>query len=766
MKKTLKSIFIGVGFLSLLLTGCQSASNNREVVGYHVDENGHLIIEYNDGSTKDMGEYHDADGNHNYTVKFLNYDSSVLFTTSVARGGTAVYQGETPTRPKSDNYIYNFNGWSESLENVVGNMDVVAQYDMVDRYYTVTFNNYDGTLLTTQRVEYGASAYYYGTPTRPSSNTTNYTFNGWDVDLTNIKSNITATAQYTESTRYYTVTFKNWDGSNLGTEQVEYDGTVVYTKSEPYKAPDIQYASYTWTGWDQSLEHITENCTRTATFEHGPLQKYIVQFVDGDGFTILQESEVDYGSSITYTGTTTPTKKKTQQYSYTFDGTWTTAVGTLSFVDTNMVAKPNFTSSVNKYTVTFKDSEGNILDTDTVDYGSPASYSGVEPTKESEDENKYYSFKGWDISLSSITSDVVATAQFDLHIKFKKIVAGYAHYLAIGTDGYLYAWGSNGYGQLGDGTQTSSNSPKKIESLGNNVTDIFAGDYHSAAVTGNTRNGGKFYMWGNSDYGQCANSTYNTCVMVPTEVKPVTSSDVWYGEFGLGGNHTIAVSGPENNSARPIYGWGHGTNGQIGNNLTWKTTPTWLETPQRSNLAAYDVQCAGDNTAILIGTVLYTMGANDYGQIGNGNTTKVKQLTKITNPSGFSSYSLSSNYIGAIEENTNNLYMWGLNANGQFGNGTTSTCYVPTKIELDFGVDYVKCASGFTIVKSISNEYYVAGKNLNKSFGGNATSFSSFTRILENETGLLQIEASNSLVLTLDSNYRLSKLVNGELVRI
>ena len=87
MKKTLKNLFIGFGFLSLLLTGCQAGSNGKEVTGYHIDENGHLIIEYDDGSTKDMGEYHDADGNHNYTVKFLNYDSSVLFTTSVARGG-------------------------------------------------------------------------------------------------------------------------------------------------------------------------------------------------------------------------------------------------------------------------------------------------------------------------------------------------------------------------------------------------------------------------------------------------------------------------------------------------------------------------------------------------------------------------------------------------------------------------------------------------------------------------------------------------------
>ena len=173
MRNKLAKFFVGIGFFSLLLTACQTSSTPaREVTGYHIDENGHLIIEYDDGTTKDMGEYNDGQDSRSFVVNFLNYDNSVLYTTSVHKGGTAIYQGDTPTRPKSENYIYTFAGWSESLENIVSNLTVVAQYEMIDRYYTVTFNNYDGTLLTTQRVEYGSSAYYYGTPTRPSSNTT------------------------------------------------------------------------------------------------------------------------------------------------------------------------------------------------------------------------------------------------------------------------------------------------------------------------------------------------------------------------------------------------------------------------------------------------------------------------------------------------------------------------------------------------------------------------------------------------------------------
>ena len=45
-------------------------------------------------------------------VTFVNYDASVLFYTSVEYGGTAVYQGDTPSRPSSEQYNYKFIGWS------------------------------------------------------------------------------------------------------------------------------------------------------------------------------------------------------------------------------------------------------------------------------------------------------------------------------------------------------------------------------------------------------------------------------------------------------------------------------------------------------------------------------------------------------------------------------------------------------------------------------------------------------------------------------
>lgn len=64
-----------------------------------------------------------------YTVTFLNYDNSVLFIDEVEPHGTAVYEGEIPTRPNDDEYRYEFVGWDYPLEDIVCSLSVKAEYD-------------------------------------------------------------------------------------------------------------------------------------------------------------------------------------------------------------------------------------------------------------------------------------------------------------------------------------------------------------------------------------------------------------------------------------------------------------------------------------------------------------------------------------------------------------------------------------------------------------------------------------------------------------
>lgn len=74
--------------------------------------------------------------------------------------------------------------------------------------------------------------------------------------------------------------------------------------------------------------------------------------------------------------------------------------------------------------------------------------------------------------------------------------------LAINSRGELYAWGSDSYGQLGDGTRTRRNSPVRIGTAADWL-DVSAGSYHSAAVNDK----GELYAWGLNDKGQLGDGT-------------------------------------------------------------------------------------------------------------------------------------------------------------------------------------------------------------------------------------------------------------------
>ena len=155
--------------------------------------------------------------------------------------------------------IYDCN--AEPVEFAVQNGAVTvaaAQPEM----HTVTFKDWDGTVLKTQEVQHGGDAEAPADPTR-----TGYTFTGWDKVFTNVTADLVVTAQYEINT--YTVTFKDWDGTVLKTQEVQYGGDA--------EAPaDPTRVGYTFTGWDKAFTNITADLVVTAQYE-------MLGDVDGDG---------------------------------------------------------------------------------------------------------------------------------------------------------------------------------------------------------------------------------------------------------------------------------------------------------------------------------------------------------------------------------------------------------------------------------------------------------------------------------------------------
>ena len=303
-----------------------------------------------------------------YTVTFKDWDGTVLKTQQVQHGGDA----EAPADPTRTGYT--FTGWDKEFTNITADLVVTAQYEI--NTYTVTFKDWDGTVLKIQEVQHGGDAEAPADPTR-----TGYTFTGWDKAFTNITADLVVTAQYEINT--YTVTFKDWDGTVLKTQEVQYGGDA--------EAPaDPTRVGYTFTGWDKAFTNVTADLVVTAQYE---INTYTVTFKDWDG-TVLKTQEVQYGGNAEAPADPTRT-------GYTFTG-WDKAF-------TNITADLVVTAQyeINTYTVTFKDWDGTVLKTQEVQYGGDAE-APADPTRVG------YTFTGWDKAFTNITADLVVTAQYEM----------------------------------------------------------------------------------------------------------------------------------------------------------------------------------------------------------------------------------------------------------------------------------------------------------------------------------------------------------------
>ena len=130
-----------------------------------------------------------------FTVKFYSWNGTLLKTQMVAKGDNA-----TPPSPP-DRPGYHFVKWDKSYKNITSDRDITAVYEI--NKYTVTWKDYNGTVLKTETVNHGGNASPPGSPSRPG-----YTFTGWDSGYTNITSIRTITATY--SINYYNVVTSHW----------------------------------------------------------------------------------------------------------------------------------------------------------------------------------------------------------------------------------------------------------------------------------------------------------------------------------------------------------------------------------------------------------------------------------------------------------------------------------------------------------------------------------------------------------------------------
>ena len=253
---------------------------------------------------------------------------------------------------------------------------------------------------------------------------TGYEFDGWATSSDGavvyaagesvLVDNLSANELYAKwKCKTFTVTWVDEDGKELEKdEKVPYGTMPSYDGETPTKAADAEF-TYTFDGWTPGLSAVRGNVTYTATYSQTK-NKYTVTY-DLNGGTSSEKlvyENLEYGTATPKISN--PTRAKTAEYTYKFAG-WDPRVE--DTVTGNATYKAKWEATKNKYTVTWKNEDGTVLEKDEdVTYGTMPSYDGETPTKAADAEYTY-TFKEWTPEVSEVKEDAVYTATYEATAK-------------------------------------------------------------------------------------------------------------------------------------------------------------------------------------------------------------------------------------------------------------------------------------------------------------------------------------------------------------
>lgn len=233
--------------------------------------------------------------------------------------------------------------------------------------------------------------------------------------------------------------------------------------------------------------------------------------------------------------------------------------------------------------------------------------------------------------------------------------AGDYHQVSVAVDGTLWATGRNNNGQLGDGTVVDKSSPVQIGSL-TDWAKVYCGGYHTVAV----KKDGTLWAWGGNNRGQLGDGSV-TSKSSPVQIGALTD---WGGaRFACGGIHTVAVK-PNGT----LWAWGGGDSGQLGDNSGLdRSSPV-----QVGALTNWKMPATGRCTTICVKTdgTLWGWGNSSYYQLwtSTGPGSPV-QLGAGTTWDVVGTGSKNNHFWGVKTDGA--LWGWGQNQSGQVGDGTS-----------------------------------------------------------------------------------------------
>jgi len=230
--------------------------------------------------------------------------------------------------------------------------------------------------------------------------------------------------------------------------------------------------------------------------------------------------------------------------------------------------------------------------------------------------------------------------------------------IAFKTNGTLWSWGYNGFGQVGDNSRTNRSSPTQIP-----------GTWSAGAAIRNavlaTKTDGTAWVWGNNEYGVLGLNKANDVdkKSSPTQLGTDTTWGKSREKLGAGFYATFAIK-----ANGTLWSWGYNGDGQLAqNNKTTYSSPMQIGTD-----TTWDKLC--DNAWNYMGALktdgtLWTWGDGEYGQLGlnKGGDPSPRRQSSPCQVLGSWSNAVFGNLGGLGVKTDGTLWVWGKNDEGELG---------------------------------------------------------------------------------------------------
>jgi alpha-tubulin suppressor-like RCC1 family protein len=256
--------------------------------------------------------------------------------------------------------------------------------------------------------------------------------------------------------------------------------------------------------------------------------------------------------------------------------------------------------------------------------------------------------------------------------------------LARTTSGRVFAWGLNDDGELGDGTTLTRLTPVAVKlPRGVKVTTVRAGVDFVLALTST----GKILAWGNNSKGQLGNGT-TVSRRLPVPVK--LPNGVTVKAISAGDDNGLALT-----TAGRLLSWGGNEAGQLGDGTRkGRLVPGSVKLPPHTSVTSI---AAGNNVGFAVTSAgrLLAWGANGQGTLGDGTTTSRSTPVQVKLPKGVKVVAASGGLLHVLALTAGGRVLaWGYNVAGQLGDGTTTNRHVPVWVKLPKGVTVRALAAG------------------------------------------------------------------------